>query len=77
MNAVPNAADWRDEAAIPGVFVGASPLLISDYDAALLLDTLAPSACTLADERSYAARGLSGDQQEWDCGSHRSFHLAA
>jgi hypothetical protein len=77
MNAAPNAADWFDDATTPGVFVGASSLLAREMDPKQLLEVLDPQGCILADERSYAARGLSGKQQTWNCRSYQWFHLAA
>lgn len=77
MNAAPNVGAWFRDNTTPGVFVGASSSLSHVFDPVRLLDAYARQGCTLADERSYAARGLSGQQQSWECASHRWFHLAA
>lgn len=67
INAAPNVGKWFNDLTTPGIFVGASKLLIADhYTPLTILSTLAP-ACDFASRQPAASHGLSGYREMWTC----------
>lgn len=67
LNASPNNGDWFNDLTTPGIFVGASKLLVADhYDPLSSLSTFA-SPCDFSSMQSAASNGLTGYQDTWTC----------
>jgi hypothetical protein len=66
-NATTNLANWFNDLTTPGIFVGASKLLIADhYNPVTALGTFAPS-CDFSSSKSVTADGLTGYRDMWTC----------
>jgi hypothetical protein len=66
-NATPNLGNWFSDLTTPGIFVGASKLLIAEhYNPVTALGTFAPS-CSFASSQPVVADGLTGYRDIWTC----------
>ena len=66
-NATPNLGSWFSDLTTPGIFVGASKLLIAEhYNPVTALGTFAPS-CNFASRQPVVADGLTGYRDMWAC----------
>jgi hypothetical protein len=66
-NATTNFGDWLNDLTTPGIFVGASKLLVADhYNPVTALGTFAPS-CTFSSSKPVTADGLTGYRDMWKC----------
>lgn len=67
INAAPNVGKWFNDLTTPGIFVGASKLLIADhYTPLTILSTLAP-ICDFSSRRPAVSHGLTGYREMWTC----------
>ena len=66
-NATPNLGNWFNDLTTPGIFVGASKLLIAEhYNPVTALGTFAPS-CNFTSSQPVVADGLTGSRDMWTC----------
>jgi TIR domain len=66
-NATTNFGDWLNDLTTPGIFVGASKLLVADhYNPVTALGTFAP-ACNFSSSKPVTADGLTGYRDMWTC----------
>jgi TIR domain len=66
-NATTNLGNWFDDLTTPGIFVGASKLLIAEhYNPVTALGTFAPS-CNFFSSEPVTADGLTGYRDMWTC----------
>jgi hypothetical protein len=70
LNASTNWQDWFNDLATPGLFAGASKLLVADhFTPQSILSELTPSAfCYFASQHPSAVGGLTGYSDTWTCG---------
>jgi hypothetical protein len=67
LNASPNIGAWFKDLTTPGIFVGASTLLVSKgYNPVTALSAMA-SPCDFSSRRPAASHGLTGYQEMWAC----------
>jgi hypothetical protein len=66
-NATTDLGNWFSDLTTPGIFVGASKLLVADhYNPVTALGTFAPS-CEFSSTAPVTADGLTGDRDMWTC----------
>jgi hypothetical protein len=66
-NATTNLENWFNDLTTPGIFVGASKLLITDhYNPVTALAAFAPS-CDFSSSAPVTADGLTGNRDMWTC----------
>jgi hypothetical protein len=66
-NATTNLGSWFNDLATPGIFVGASKLLVAEhYNPVTALGTFAPS-CNFSSSEPVTADGLTGYRDMWSC----------
>jgi hypothetical protein len=67
LNASPDVADWFKDLTTPGIFVGASKLLVTDrYNPETAL-SLFGSPCYFSSRQRATAKGLTGYRDMWTC----------
>lgn len=67
LNAAPNVGAWRIDKTTPGIFVGASKLLITEhYNPETILSTIA-SPCDFSSRKPISSDGLTGYRVIWTC----------
>jgi TIR domain len=68
-NATPNLGSWFNDLTTPGIFVGASKLLIAEhYNPVTALGTFAPwPSCNFSSSEPVTADGLTGYRDIWTC----------
>jgi hypothetical protein len=67
LNAAPNVGKWFNDLTTPGIFVGASKLLITDhFTPKTILSTLAWK-CDFSSRKPTASHGLTGYRVMWIC----------
>jgi hypothetical protein len=67
LNAAPNIGAWFKDLTTPGIFVGASQLLVkAGYNPVTALSAIA-SPCDFSSTRPAASHGLTGYQDIWTC----------
>jgi len=67
LNASPNIGAWFNDLTTPGIFVGASKLLVTDgYSPVTALSAMA-SPCDFSSTQPAASHGLTGYQDMWTC----------
>jgi TIR domain len=78
INASPNVGNWFKDLTTPGIFVGASKLLVAKhYNPVTALSEFAPS-CDFASKQPAATHGLTGYQEMWTCpGSSTRYETVA
>ncbi|BCY10621.1 serine/threonine-protein kinase [Actinoplanes sp. L3-i22] len=71
MNASPNVSDWFTDAAVPGLFAGASARVVKEgrFTPEYMRDYFGPTGCTAAGTSPFRLDrlGLTGVQGEWRC----------
>lgn len=66
-NATTNLGNWDDDLTTPGIFVGASKLLVAEhYNPVTALGSFAPS-CDFSSSEPVTADGLTGYRDMWTC----------
>jgi TIR domain len=67
LNAAPNVGKWFNDLTTPGVFVGASKLLVTEhYNPKSILSAMATN-CDFASRQPAASHGLTGYREMWTC----------
>ncbi len=67
LNAAPNIGAWFDDLTTPGIFVGASKLLINDHYTPETILSVMASPCDFASRQPVTADRLTGYQEMWTC----------
>ncbi|WP_179277280.1 serine/threonine-protein kinase [Actinoplanes regularis] len=71
MNASPNVSDWFTDAAVPGIFVGASAKVVKEgrFSPEYMRQYFGPTGCTAAGSEDFRLDrlGLTGVQGRWTC----------
>jgi hypothetical protein len=77
LNAAPNVEAWKEDLETPGVFIGASELILDAYEPEEVLQQASYSNCETVDRESYTNAKYTGAIVTWACDGGTQWRILA